>query len=544
MPEIMTNHPSNNNNLSRMNSSNLSLPQYNNNHHHGHNNHGRGPTHSHSHGQHHHQHHHQHQQMNNNNRHNNNNNNNNFKNNNCGNNHNHSHHHQGNNNNNNRSSVSSTQTTTTMNNITVTSNSNSNSKSNSNHSSNSAIPLTQTQSTSGCQSSAYPDVVTTNSYYSPHSQFSQSMGSLSPLSINSNSYHSLPNQHKSSSNHLSPNSHNNDNNKINNNYHHHQHHNNNHNHHHHYHHYLGQSHQHKSLSLAPKHKCFHGYINYRKYHFSDKQSAKFSLQVFVAMHTTRQLAWYTQHEPWGDKNSLLFKYLDYTFRCAAFRDEVYTFEEKVYHFNKLNDNDDNIPSLIIPGDRDNDESDSDSKGTEGEKTNINPADMSDDERNGINRSESRLVFNTGLIARQSGRTIYLMLTPNQKKSVAQAWRVGYGDPYNRYNSSFVTDEWLLKNVIPSVENQRDLLPKQFILNQELFYQIKNKFQKNKLQIEADFDHIVTKYWDRIIGEYNKSMFDIFLSLTVFAPFCSIFNAYLRESNIYNLMMQIALRHSV
>ena len=99
-----------------------------------------------------------------------------------------------------------------------------------------------------------------------------------------------------------------------------------------------------------------------------------------------------------------------------------------------------------------------------------------------------------------------MLTPNQKKSVAQAWRVGYGDPYNRYNSSFVTDEWLLKNVIPNVENARDLLPKQFILNQELFYQIKHKFQKNKLQIEADFDHIVTKYWDRIIGEYNKSMY--------------------------------------
>jgi len=98
---------------------------------------------------------------------------------------------------------------------------------------------------------------------------------------------------------------------------------------------------------------------------------------------------------------------------------------------------------------------------------------------------------------------YLVLTPNQKKSVAQAWRVGYGDPYNRYNCSFVTDEWLLQNVIPNVENQRDLLPKQFILNTELFQQIKHKFQKNKLQIEADFDHIVTKYWDRIIGEYNK-----------------------------------------
>lgn len=168
-----------------------------------------------------------------------------------------------------------------------------------------SLSITASSSVSTSQSnSQFQDVVTTPS---PHSQLSQSMASLSPLSLTSNSYHSSP-----------------------------------------------MTDHHKPSASSPPQKCFHGthcmqfarpspfntrsnschpgYCNYRKYHFSDKQSAKFSQQVFVAMHTTRQLAWYTSHEPWGDKNSLLFKYLDYTFRCAAFRDEVYTFEEKLYHF--------------------------------------------------------------------------------------------------------------------------------------------------------------------------------------------------------------------
>ena len=96
------------------------------------------------------------------------------------------------------------------------------------------------------------------------------------------------------------------------------------------------------------------------------------------MHTTRQLAWYTLHEPWGDKNSLLFKYLDYTFRCAAFRDEVYTFEEKIYSTTKQQDIDElnNIDTfpIVIPGEDNNEDISS----------------LND-------RSESRLIFNTGLI---------------------------------------------------------------------------------------------------------------------------------------------------
>jgi len=244
-------------------------------------------------------------------------------------------------------------------------------------------------------------------------------------------------------------------------------------------------------------------VNYRKYRFSDNQAAKFSQQVFVAMHTTRQLAWYTLHEPWGDKNSLLFKYLDYTFRCAAFRDEIYCFEEKLYHYkgdehpiNTLStDHGPVSPSSPMQCDEDED----------GKSSSSSFEVMSDDQRNGINRQESRLIFNTGLCSRQSGRTVYLMLTPNQKKSVAQSWRVNYGDPYNRYNSSFVTDEWLLHNVIPDhgVGDPRDLLPKRFMLNEEVFDSIRRKFQKNKLQIEADFNHIVTKYWDRIVVEYLR-----------------------------------------
>ena len=261
------------------------------------------------------------------------------------------------------------------------------------------------------------------------------------------------------------------------------------------------------LTVSPLH--FAGFVNYRKYRFSDKQAAKFSQQVFVAMHTTRQLSWYTMHEPWGDKNQLLFKYLDYTFRCAAFRDEVYCFEERFYHykggygvkgtvngtttgtkFDHLSPTD--ISSLSLTDECDDDDL--------REMT-------SDDKQNGINRQESRLIFNTGLCSKSSGRTVYLMLTPNQKRSVPQTWRVNYGDPYNRYNSSFVTDEWLLQHVIPNdgKTNPRDLLPKRFVLNHELFQCIRHKFKHGKLQIEADFNHIVTKYWDRIIQEYSRSM---------------------------------------
>ena len=182
------------------------------------------------------------------------------------------------------------------------------------------------------------------------------------------------------------------------------------------------------------------------------------------------------------------KYLDYTFRCAAFRDEIYAFEEKMLPCGNQ--------STWSSTPKDSAHNDCHTATLSGM--------MTDDERNGIHRTESRLVFNTGLTSRTSGRTVYLLLTPNQKKSVLQAWRVNYGDPFHRSNPSFVTAAWLLEHVVPG--HDKDRLPKQFELNRELFVQIRHRFMKNKLQIEADFEHIVMKYWDRIIGEYNKRMF--------------------------------------
>ena len=263
---------------------------------------------------------------------------------------------------------------------------------------------------------SHSDVTTNSSYYSPQSsQASQSVGSLSPLSI-----HTL-------------------------------------------------SHDQSQTNDTAQHHYNGGggivYSNYRKYKFLDKQSVKFSQQVFVAMHTTRQLAWYTMSESWGDKNSLLFKYLDYTFRCAAFRDEVYAFDiDSDHHQHHQHPSSSDLSSM-----------------------------------------DERLVFNTGLLSRKKGECIYLILTPNAKKSVAQQWRVEYGDPYNRHNASFVSAQWLIRNVINSTQQQnaQNLLPKAFKLNVEAFNAIKYKFKRNKLVIEADFDHIVTKYYDRIIAEYNK-----------------------------------------
>ena len=44
--------------------------------------------------------------------------------------------------------------------------------------------------------------------------------------------------------------------------------------------------------------------------------------VFISKETTAELSDYILEEPWGDENGLLYKYLDYVWRCQLFDGEI------------------------------------------------------------------------------------------------------------------------------------------------------------------------------------------------------------------------------
>lgn len=216
------------------------------------------------------------------------------------------------------------------------------------------------------------------------------------------------------------------------------------------------------------------FSHYKRHIFHDLNYAKFSDQVFVAMHTTQQLSWFIKFEAWGEKNSLLFKYLDYTFRSAAYRNEIYIFQQNIHLKKQISS-------------------------TENDST------------YDLFRSETRLVFNTGLKARTNGSIIYLILTRNQKKSVQQQWRVGYGNPCKRSNPSFVSKEWLMNNILlPNNLVDKDL-PQLFTFDINKFLRFKKSFRNQQLLIIVDFQQIVSKYWDRIYNEYKKRVCYIFIA---------------------------------
>eukprot|EP00484_Ammonia_sp_Unknown_P025241 CAMPEP_0197046756 /NCGR_PEP_ID=MMETSP1384-20130603/22402_1 /TAXON_ID=29189 /ORGANISM="Ammonia sp." /LENGTH=1123 /DNA_ID=CAMNT_0042478591 /DNA_START=106 /DNA_END=3477 /DNA_ORIENTATION=- len=115
--------------------------------------------------------------------------------------------------------------------------------------------------------------------------------------------------------------------------------------------------------------------------------------VFISKETTKELSDYILPEPWGDENGLLYKYLDYVWRCQLFDRQI----KKFYC-----------------------------------------------------RSEHKLVFHSGLQRRSDGEFVYLLLIRNDadsNKKVDQKWRVALGiqNGLHSRNMSFVTKHELLKH---------------------------------------------------------------------------------------------------
>ena len=115
--------------------------------------------------------------------------------------------------------------------------------------------------------------------------------------------------------------------------------------------------------------------------------------VFISKETTKELSDYILPEPWGDENGLLYKYLDYVWRCQLFDRQI----KKFYC-----------------------------------------------------RNEGKLVFHSGLQRRSDGEFVYLLLIRNDadsNKKVDQKWRVALGiqNGIHSRNMSFVTKQELLKH---------------------------------------------------------------------------------------------------
>lgn len=151
--------------------------------------------------------------------------------------------------------------------------------------------------------------------------------------------------------------------------------------------------------------------------------------VFVSKETTKELADYILPEPWGEASGLLYKYLDYIWRCQLFDLQV-----KQFMF----------------------------------------------------CNEPRLLFHTGLQRRSDGEYIYLLLIKNNAdfhKNVEQKWRVALGiqNGMNSRNASFVTRIELHSNVDKNEciwPWNEDLLPHRtlFIVNEtDLIFRSHYKF---------------------------------------------------------------------
>eukprot|EP01084_Bolivina_argentea_P208453 355392_1 len=102
--------------------------------------------------------------------------------------------------------------------------------------------------------------------------------------------------------------------------------------------------------------------------------------VFISKDCTRRLGGYIVKENWGKEHGLLYKYIDYIFRCQAFKRQIVEINDKY------------------------------------------------------------LVFHSGLQRRSDNKFLFVLLVPN-KKYVAQRWRVQFG---NIKNSFMCKDELLAK----------------------------------------------------------------------------------------------------
>lgn len=132
--------------------------------------------------------------------------------------------------------------------------------------------------------------------------------------------------------------------------------------------------------------------------FKAENNSKLQLKdyVFISKDCTRRLGLFIVNENWGHQYGLLYKYLDYIFRCQAFKGEMI----------EINDN-----------------------------------------------GKQSLVFHSGLQRRTDNASLYVLLVPN-KKYVAQQWRVSFGNIKNSFMSK---EELLTKFSEPFVV--RDHLPK-------------------------------------------------------------------------------------
>ena len=113
--------------------------------------------------------------------------------------------------------------------------------------------------------------------------------------------------------------------------------------------------------------------------------------VFISKDCTRRLGQYVVKENWGKEYGLLYKYLDYIFRCQAFKRQIIEINDKY------------------------------------------------------------LIFHSGLQRRCDNQFLYVLLVPN-KKYVAQKWRVQFGNIKNsflskaellsKFTESYVVDDYL------------------------------------------------------------------------------------------------------
>mmetsp|Transcript_40978 Transcript_40978/g.67363 ORF Transcript_40978/g.67363 Transcript_40978/m.67363 type:complete len:592 (+) Transcript_40978:44-1819(+) len=183
--------------------------------------------------------------------------------------------------------------------------------------------------------------------------------------------------------------------------------------------------------------------NVTRYDLSQESGIKNRLpnlryHVFISKETTKELSDYILPEPWGDENGLLYKYLDYVWRCQLFDRQIKKF---------------------------------------------------------FCRNEGKLVFHSGLQRRSDGEFVYLLLIRNDadsNKKVDQKWRVALGiqNGLHSRNMSFVTKQELMKHYW---RHDESLLPQR-----TLFYHCEKDLIFNKnYRFEIDWEERLRTCKNRI-----------------------------------------------
>eukprot|EP01083_Nonionella_stella_P080919 222600_1 len=164
--------------------------------------------------------------------------------------------------------------------------------------------------------------------------------------------------------------------------------------------------------------------------------------VFISKETTRELSDYILPEAWGEENGLLYKYLDYVWRCQLFDCQIKKF---------------------------------------------------------CCRNECKLVFHSGLQRRSDGEFVYLLLIANDadesRQKVDQKWRVALGiqNGLHSRNMSFVTRQELLKHYWPNTDCGGDRLPQR-----TLFYSTEKDLIFNRhYRFEIDWEERLRTCKNRI-----------------------------------------------